>query len=230
MKETSVKRAVCLFLTVLTVISSLLTFTSCNRSYDEDEVVSAAEELLRKAEILNNVYYGRGIGYVSGGYENGYYKEADLIHLSRLGFETIDDLKNLTRGTFTSSYSEQIFSTKLESIADDDGIREMARYYQHYDIDTVTPICIMVYTAAKVSFTDELSYDYSTLRVTGVKRQTVFVTVTATVTNSDGESQTVDIELDLIEEDYGWRIDNPCYANYNPSLDRYEELEKEDIK
>ena len=44
--------------------------------------------------------------------------------------------------------------------------------------------------------------------------------------NSDGESQRTEIKIALIEEEKGWRIDNPVYTNYNEYLDKYEELEK----
>ena len=53
------------------------------------------------------------------------------------------------------------------------------------------------------------------MRVSDVKKEKVFVTVDATVTGSGGESQHTEIIITLIEEDNGWRIDNPTYANYN---------------
>ena len=212
---------------LLSVCTSLtLTLSSCNRSYDEEEVLAEAHKLLKNAEILNEVYYGDGIATRDGGVVNGYYLEADSIHLSRLGFESIDGLRSLTRNTFTKGYCEEIFSTKLDSISDEYGILNMARYYQHYNIDTLEPVCIMVYTKYNVSFKDSLVYDYSSLRVSGVKGQTVTVTVDATVTNKDGMEQNTEIDLYLIEEDNGWRIDNPCYANYNEYKDKYDELNK----
>ena len=87
---------------MLVLVVSTSAFTSCNRSYDEKEVLTAAEELLRKAVMLNEVYYGNGISTKDTGHRNGNYLEADAIHLSRLGFETVEDLKNLTRDVFTT--------------------------------------------------------------------------------------------------------------------------------
>lgn len=224
-------RRMSLLLAVVMLMLSASALTSCDRRYDEAEVLSAASKLLKDAEMLNEVYYGRGIQYVDSGYRDGNYYEADLIHLSGLGFSTIKELRDITLSTFTVGYSEQIFSTKLSMIEDETGIQYMTRYYQRYDDAFGSePVCIMVYSSAPVSLRDEISYDYSTLHVSGVKRQTVFVTVTATVTNSEGKSQTRDITLDLIEEDDGWRIDGPCYANYNADIDRYEELENNKIK
>ncbi|MBQ7363113.1 MAG: hypothetical protein IJW48_01540 [Clostridia bacterium] len=217
------RKAIALLLVLITLGACVL--ISCDRSYDEEEVLASAKELLFQAEILNKVYYGGGINYISTGYKDGNYYEADPIHLAVLGFTTIDELKNMTLDTFTLGYSEEIFSTKLSMIEDETGIQEMTRYYQKYDGNELSePVCIMVYSMAKRQLTGDIEYDYSTLRITGVKRQTVYVTVTATVKNSEGKQMTVDIELNLIEEDNGWRIDNPCYANYSELSDKYGEL------
>lgn len=219
----ALKPIVCLLLTALVMLS----LASCNRRYDEDEVIASAEALLRKAEVLNEIYYGHGIQYITSGYVDGYYYEADPIHLNSLGFETIEELKNKTLEVFTYGYAEEIFETKLSMIEDETGVQEMTRYYQRYDgPNLLAPICIMVYSKAPVTFVDEVIYDYTSLRVTGSKKQTVLVKVDATVTNSEGKSQTVTVNLNLIEEDDGWRIDNPCYANYNDSMDKYNELDK----
>ena len=218
-------------LLIVVLIFSVFTLTSCNRRYDEEEVLSVATKLLRNAEMLNEVYYGKGIRYVTSGYIDGSYYEADMMHLASLGFTTVKELRDITLETFTVGYSEQIFSTKLSMIEDETGIQYMTRYYQRYDgLDGSDPVCIMVYSSAPVSLKDEIVYDYSSVRVSGVKKQTVYVTVSATVTNSEGESQKRDIILNLIEEDDGWRIDGPCYTNYSTALDRYEELENNKIK
>lgn len=223
------KRLISVILILSTVVFGL-NLTSCNRKYDEEEVKTSLEALLRQAQVLNEVYYGNGIAYMSTGYIEGNYYEADPVHLAVLGFTTIEELKDLTYETFTQGYSSQIFSTKLSMIEDEEGIQEMTRYYQKYDYsNTLTPVCIMVYKDAKKTLKSEIEYDYSSIRITGVKKQTVFASVTAKVTDSDGKSQNVDIKIDLIEEDDGWRIDNPCYANYNESLDKYHELENEKI-
>jgi len=38
------------------------------------------------------------------------------------------------------------------------------------------------------------------------------------------------IDIQLIEEKDGWRINNHTWANYNSFSDRLEELEKEELK
>ena len=210
-----IKKTLCSLL-ILVTLFSVITLTSCNRKYDEDEVIEAAGKLLKQAEVLNEVYYGKGISYVSSQYRDGNYYEADAIHLATLGFSTIEELKTLTRQTFTFGYSNELFSTKLSMLSDEGVIHGMARYIQKYDdVEMTEPVCILVYKDATVLKKGTIVYDYSSFKVTGSKKQVVYVDVNATVYNDDGDSQKVTLTLNLIEEDNGWRIDNPCYANYN---------------
>jgi hypothetical protein len=224
MKRVNVRR-IFPVLAILLIAASLLTLPSCKRRYDKEEVLTAAEELLRRGEILNAVYYGKGISHLTTGYSNGAYYEADPYHLRTLGFETIDELKRLTEQTFTVGYSLQIYSTVLSSISDEDGLYVMARYYQQNDVlEPELPVCIMVYAGYEGIYDGNMTYDYSTLAVDGVKKERVYVTVDAEVRDDKGNTQTTTIRVTLIEEDNGWRIDSPTWANYNPDADRYNDL------
>ena len=226
-------KCIVLFTLILSMVVGVLSFSSCNRSYNEEEVLASAEELLRRAEMLNLVYYGSGIEYnrVSS-LQNGAYYDADVKHLESLGFNTIAELKEITERTFTVEYSIQLYSTILSPLNADGVNLGLARYYQRYEGDNPygEPVCIMVYSEFDVLFRDTLTYDYSTLRVKGVKGQTITVSVDATVVNGEGKSQDIVIDMQLIEEKDGFRIDNHTWANYNPYFDRLEELEKEELK
>ena len=226
-------KCIVLFTLILSTVVGVLSFTSCNRSIDEEEVLTNAKELLQRAEVLNQVYYGKGIEYNKvSNLQNGAYYDADPTHLSKLGFSTIEELKVLTERTFTVEYSIQLYSTILSPLTVDDVTVALARYYQKYEGDNIygKPVCIMVYSQFNVLFYDTITYDYSTLRVKGVKGEVVTIAVDATTMNSEGKSQDVVIDIQLIEENDGWRINNHTWANYNPYADRLEELEKEELK
>ena len=62
------------------------------------------------------------------------------------------------------------------------------------------------------------------------RRESVHLSIDATVTNADGKSQRTTVTVTLVEEENGWRIDNPTYVNYNASQDRYDELKDQEIK
>lgn len=218
-----------LFTFVLCTVISVLSFTSCqyNREYDEAEVLQEAEKLLKRAEILNSIYYGDGIEVMYYGNQNGAYYQADPAHLASLGIETLDDLCVLTERTFTSTYSQIIYSTILASVAVDDEYVTMSRYYQKYvndDPDNEYE-CIMVYRDYEQLYTDCMVFDYSTLNVLGSVGNYVNLTVCAFVVNDEGEGQYQTVELSLLEESGGWRIDTPTYSNYNPYQDYYDGLE-----
>ena len=222
-------RIISLLLVTVTIVS-LFTLSSCNRKYDEEEIIEVSKILLKDAEMLNIVYYGSGIEYFDDEDEKGYYRKANVNHLEELGFSTIDELKKLTDKTFSVGYSSELYSTILSSLATDISIVSPARYYQAYDEETGAPTHIMVYSNFTPMLKDSIVYDYDSLRVEGSKKEKVYVKIDATVTKADGKSQSTTVTVALVEEDNGWRIDNPTYANYNEYKDRYDELNNKDLK
>ena len=218
------------FILAFVIAFSVLTLTSCNRRFDEAEVLEEGEKLLKRAEMLNIVYFGSGIEYYDTDEEIGYYRKANAQHLEELGFSTIDELKKITDETFSERYAAMVYSTVLSSITSDTAIVSPARYYQVYDEETDAPSYIMVYSKYNNLLTGDITYDYSTLRVEGSKKQRVNLLIDATVSNDEGKSQTVTVTVTLVEDESGWRIDNHTFANYNELADVYRELEDQEIK
>lgn len=209
------KRVTALILSVMLIVGVALTLSACgekNRSYDEEEVISAAVPLIRKAATLNGIFWGEGIAYdEDGAYKNGYYYQADTLCLRELGFDTIEELQKMTRKVFSARYSESIFNSVLNPYGDEDEVFGYTRYYQGIE-------CIMVYSRYVPLLTDSVEYFYDTLSVTGSKGDTVNVKITVKITRGE-TSQTRDIEIGLVEEESGWRIDTPTYASYRTDFD-----------
>lgn len=219
---------ICSILLTIVVIIGLILLISHpkNRKYDENEVITAATDLIKKSEKLNDIYYGRGIEYSKDeSLANGSYYPADYASANGFGIKTVNDIKNLTLECFTKEYSALIINTKLSSVSDDDGIQGYARYYQKFNALDNSEECIMVHKDAVIYLTDTVIYDYSSLSVSRVKGEEVFVNISATVITEDGKTQTQQIEFSLLEEENGWRINSPTYAKY---FDRqqYEDLQK----
>ena len=216
-----------LLLTIV-VIFCVFSCFSCgrDREYNEEEVIIAAEKLIKQSEILNDIYYGKGIDYQKDeSTANGAYYQADILSLKKFGVQTINDIRKMTTECFTESYSNSIMSTMLSSISDESGIQIYSRYYQKYNSLDDTEECIMVYKNANIFLTDKVVYDYSSLRVSGVKREEVFVKINVKVTNGENKTQHKEVEIALLEESNGWRINSPTYARY---LDEeyYNDLQK----
>ncbi len=205
----------------LAVLSCILTvFTSCNRKYDEDEVISAARELIRKSDILEDILFGEGftVDYMDSGIG---YKRADATsvkHYSDLlgvSFTDIDGLRSVISGVYTAGYAGDIFSGVLYGSPDSN-----TRYYQDGDD-------IMVYANYARTKKDEITYHYDTLKVSGVKGKKITVSLDITILTDGGKSQNRNISVDMIEEASGWKLDTPTYAVYNENYDKYKDLEDE---
>lgn len=208
MKRQFVKR---IFSTLLILALLLTSLSSCNRSYDEEEVIAAAKELLKSAEMLNYVYYGEGISYYDTDEAVGIYKEAQSAHLDELGFHSIDELKELTEKTFSKEYSEIMYSSVLDTLRDGENIVGYKRYYD--GINENGEKIFMVNTAYKPLLKSTIVYNYDSIKVDKVKKEKIFLIVNAVVSDKEGHERSVDITITLIEEESGWRIDNPVWAN-----------------
>ena len=225
----NVKIKILSLLLVIVCTLSILSLSSCNKKYDEEEVLAAAKTLLKEAELLNVIYYGSGVQYYENDRANGNYREANSEHLKELGFSTVDELMILTEKTFSDNYSDLLYSTIIYGLKDDTSVITAARYYQAYD-EEANESYMMVNSKFTVMFKDSIEYDYDSMKVEKSSKEKVYVSVEATVTNSEGASQKTTVTITLVEEDDGWKIDNPTYANYNSLKDRYDELKDQKIK
>ena len=117
-----------------------------------------------------------------------------------------------------------MISTTLGSVSDEDGIQTMSRYYQKYNALDNKPECIMVNKNAIVYLTDNVVYDYSSIRVSRVEGDTVFVKIDVTVTTEEDKTQTQELEIGLFEESDGWRLNSSTYTKY-VDKDYYNDLQ-----
>lgn len=218
------KRLFCIISLISVIFTACFGFVSCgNRSYDEAVVKEEAARLIEKSMILNEIYWGEGIPYIPT--SASVYCEANFLALSDLGFYTIDELKEKTRAVFSEGFCEYVFSTAFSSVNDGEEIQFYARYYQKYaDIEKQEPECIMVYSQFKNLLKDKVEYLYDTLTVTHSKGDTVYVKITAKVTNEEGKEQYREKKVGLIEEESGWKLDTTTYLTYNSSEEEYKDL------
>ena len=136
----------------------------------------------------------------------------------------------MTEEVFSVGYTNTVYSTVLSTLRDDTTVVSYARYYQAYDEQTNEPTEIMVFSNYPYAMKGHIEYDYATLRVEGSKKEKVKLLIDATVFNEAGQSQKTTVTISLVEEENGWRISNPTYANYNEYKDRYDELKDKDLK
>lgn len=220
-------RYTCVILLLCLVLTTLL--CACAppaREYDEAQVLTAARELLKRSVPLNDLFWGEGLSpwMAEDAAVQGNYREVSPADMQTFGVRNIDDIRQKTFEVFTQDYGTEILSTKISSVNTGSGVASLARYAQSYtdegDYDT-----LYVLTTATVYLTDTVVYDYESMRVSGADSERVFVTLSATVTDAEGHSQTAELTLSLLEEEAGWRLDAPTYLRYNPYREEYEKLQ-----
>ena len=181
-KYTLQKPIIISLLLIFSLLSGVL--TSCKEKeieYDEAEVMTEAERLLKSAEIVNSIFYGNGISYVYGLNQNGVYCEADYTYLYSLGLRSLTDMKKLCVDTYSVGMSYMIFSATTDVSGDGSGNYLIARYYAPTD----EPDRLMVNSSYKQIFDDKMTYDYSTLKIVGAEGQKIKLTITASVRSTD---------------------------------------------
>ena len=202
-----------LFVLFLCAAIALNILVSCDRTYDEDEVKAAAQVLLENSKTVNEIFYGKGLGYdEESELTYGIYSPADEEHLAALGVSNTEGLKTLTKTVYTNELCEIIFSTKLSSVKDTDGeVKELRRYYDGKFGDSTV---IMVYTEAFVNYDNDIDYLYETLTVMGADGEYINIEVDVLLTSIYGETRTVRAEFSLLEEENGFRLDTLSFVKY----------------
>ena len=186
-----------------------------NREYDKAEVEAAAAELLEASKLLNYIYWGKGIPYVDNkSLASGNYYPADDTYLATIGITTIQDLKDKTAATYSQEICEWIYSTVLSSVYSDTTVAGLSRYEQVYTgKNNDEPDYIRVYTEASYWLVDEVEY-HSSVEALRSEGEVVYVLVLATVTSPEGKVMNTNLEIGLVEEADGWRLNTPTYARY----------------
>ena len=194
-----------------------------NREYDEAEVAAAARELIEKSILINDIYWYNGIPTDEN--EDGLtlksYMRADKSYLESKGITLLSDLKNITRGVFSSSESEYLFSIFLKGGTDGD-FTGIAHYIPEYKIDSEggekEEIGILVSkkrtddTFIKVG--ERTDFNYDSIRVIASEAQRVKIEIECTVTTANGLTQKRTKAIYLVEEADGWRLDNQTKIAY----------------
>ena len=216
------KKTLLLFLSLILSVVPLLSLAACgdggtpDREYNESEVHSSAVELIKKSELLNEIYWGYGIPYENDtNLANGAYFPAQQTYLDEIGIQTLEDLKAKTREVFSTDMCDWVFESTLSSVGTGTDVF-IARYAQKWGgVELDDPEYILVNKNYRVILKDTVEYDYESCKVIGANGNFVTVSISCTVTTEEGLTSNNTILVDLIEENDGWRIATPTYTVYN---------------
>ena len=228
------KRLLGLFLSISLIIGTIFSLTSCDREYDEAEVISAAATLIERCVNLkiNDIFFGEGIHYdpLESDLFYGNYKEADPDHLATLGFSDLSELEYISTTVYTKECYESVFKNTLKPSYDAAGnIVTFARYTERRNENTGEFISILVNVNHEGKVLEgSVEYHTSTLEIIDVEGEVIRLSVKATVTSPDGEkTQNRTVRFNMIETLDGWRLDSPIYVGYDENYSRYDELLEE---
>jgi hypothetical protein len=208
-----------ILISLLVIILTLSLFSCGKIKYDENDVRSAAKELILKSAILDKLFWGDGIEYVEDlNYANGSYYMASPLSLISYGIETVSDIEELTRATFSERYAksslESVFGVKQQYEDENDFVYVLVRYYQKYeDTEGQVPICIMVNSKYEPLLTDKVEYLLDTVKVLYSDKERIYVSVDASVSRGD-KTQINTVKFALVFENGSYKIDTPTYTSY----------------
>lgn len=185
------KKLTLIALSVLLLLSVVL-LPSCKRQSDE-EAYAIACDLLERSYNLNVAYYGEGLAY-----DEDELVEGSYYHVSMdAPFTRRSDLINETKAVFSERIATDLIDVYIDGTASL-GVVLYARYITGYD----------GYLTVRKDYDNILDevekYDTSTLEIKKNNRRQI----KATVQNVD---KTTEIEVVLVYEVDGWRLDSPTY-------------------
>ena len=204
---------------ILLTIPLLLALASCTPANDPDTVRAALDSLVTKSYALNEVYFGAGLP-ISDDREDveRFYAsfDTDIASINYhpvaadAAFHSEDEIRAATEAVFSESYCAYLFERAFSGISDtfDAGTENevtktaaYARYIQYGDTLTV-----------RLNLADEAiplnrTYDCADAEILENKKNSVTFSVPSSVNGLPDE----EIEIKIVRESDGWRLDSPTY-------------------
>ena len=192
-------------LSVLLLLSLLASLVGCGKASDA-ELISAAEPLIKKAQVLDTLFSVKGIPTLPGAPGDTYLR-ADAEALAEYGFSSYSEIRAYAASFYTEAMLRQFESTFVNSLSSGTSILRLAYCYDEKD-QKGNFIALMVSADGVHYETDTVTYDFSTLKVEKKLRDAATLTLEATVTNEAGESRTHQKTVKLVRELGEWRLDS----------------------
>ncbi len=200
------KRTLAIFLTLITVLSSLM-LSSCSNPPELEEIKGDIEKLLTDSREINMILFGEGLPIamqttdgveapVPTDFENYYYVDPDT------GFFMVDQIKKEAEKVFSKDYIEPLYENFFTGhydavyggvvraiyIDSDNGLLKLKDYEPFLKGEMRT-------------------YDFSTVKIVRPSRKD-YVNFTI---DSYRNGEKMNIHLSMVKTEDGWRLDSPSY-------------------
>jgi len=208
------KRSLLCLLILSLLVLAAAAFSGCEKDLPSEELLKAAAgQLIPGSEVINHILFEEDFPTEEHGATAGNYREADLAFLRPYGLASLDDIRKYAERVYSAEAVAQLFRAAVDPQTDAAGGLTKPTYL--YDSNGK----LMVSGEGRHVRCDKASYDLSTLKVLSREKTRAVLSVTATVTNGDGLTQTREKRLTLVLEEEGWRLDVLTCLTYRTSSD-----------
>ncbi len=200
---------------ILLLFIFLPTAASCAPAeLDEGEFYAAAADLLRRAEILNEIFFEPdGLPVKESGFQSGNYKEVTATALSDFGFSSYEALLREVSLVYSDEAAAEL--SRLAISPDySAGAGMTARYIVYTDPgdgENEYNGMLLAYTGG-FRLSDEITIDLASIEITGVESSwsgITRVTVSAgeTAVSQSGAVRSENLPFSFVWENEQWRLD-----------------------
>ena len=209
MKKKLIHRCFICLLCALMLTSAALSFTSCSKKPDVEEVYDRFVYLIEESKELNTLFFGVGVpiykkdSTISNrrGIYFGYTKSSYDIVMENSKFYSVDSMKRAAERVYSTNYLEAIYETAFDGVIYDGG--SFLRFYSEGD-------SFYQNSAINVYDIEKRIYDYSTMKVVRPSNsQRVNVEIESYVASNPEARRTITIAFQ--NENGEWYLDGPTY-------------------
>ncbi len=179
---------------------------SCGTRVTDEGAKNVVNGLVKKSYDLNRIYFGTGLKYT----DSDEYKDSKYAPVSEEEkIQNSTDLREETNKVFSEEYSKSILTMALFGATSGDGETALfARYVEKDGLLTVyknyKPLVLKDGQLVPSEKDFEIN-EYDLTKTVVTKNSRNFIE--ATITSLDGDT----INITIVYEDNGWRIDSPTY-------------------
>ncbi len=194
------RRLLLLLMLLLLLPASLL---SCGDPVTEEEVLPAAEALVRASQLLNTVYLGEGIPTGDIAFDG--YRYADEAFCREHGITSIAALRAATEAVYTPAVADILYRKAFTT--DEDSLGE-------YREGASGGLYVL---GARESWYENTVHEYlfDTMRMENATKTGATVSITVRITPEGKEPQERQLSLPLVKGEGGWRCDKLTYVAYD---------------
>ena len=182
-------------ITMLAVLATLMVVSMAGcRDVDDKTAISIANSLISQSYELNVIYFGDGIEYQEPDNEDALYAPVR----GSSNYTTKLSLVERTREIFSTDYASDIIKTAFEG--ETGAVGSSAVYARYIEFEGYLSV------RRNIEGIEVAKYDFSTTEL--IKNSSKFIIVKVKTANLEKNQF---VEITLINEDNGWRIDSATY-------------------